>query len=250
MPQRYDQFGMSLLMLAAVLAVWLGIDGPFITDASTKGWYEVLKDWQTLIGVIAAFIVGYMAVLPVWRQVKETQRQAAGAAIIPLMKTAETLEEERKVVFDARQAMDAVPPLTDDYENADYHQIYQKWPEEAYTLRQKVDSFRQQLQQHTDRHPDARREIDRLRRATLRCIKLLYDEIGTMSRAFAQQTGGLAPEDGDEELPSAVLKGIGGRVIDAHEGFEQFAWQLEIALGEEIPRVWSRVRELERAAVG
>ena len=209
-----------------------------------------VKDWQTLIGVAGAFIVGYIAVLPVWRQVKETQRQAAGAAITPLMKTAETLEVERKAVFDARQAMSSVPRLADEYENEDYHQIYQTWPKKALELMQRADSVRQELQQHVDRHPDTGREIDSHRRTTVKYIALLHDALGTMSHAFAQETGGLSYEDGDEDLSDEVLKNVGKKVINSLEGFDQFAWQLELALGHEIPRVWSRVRELERAAVG
>ena len=209
-----------------------------------------VKDWQTLIGVAGAFIVAYIAVLPVWRQVKETQRQAAGAAIIPLMKTAETLEVERKVVFDARQAMSGVPRLTNEYENGDYHQIYKTWPETTWKLMRRADSLRQELQQHVDRHPDTGREIDSLRRATVKYIALLHSALGTMSHAFAQMTGGLSYEDGEEDLSDEVLEDVGKKVTDCLKSFDQFVCQLEFALGEEIPRVWRRIRELERTAIG
>lgn len=209
-----------------------------------------VKDWQTLIGVAGAFAVGYVAVLPVWRQVKETQKQAAGAAIIPLVKTAETLEIERKSVFDARQAMSRVPAITDEYESEDFNHIYQTWPKETNDLMRAADGFRQALQQHVDRHPDTGREIDTFRRATVKYITQLHDALGTMSYAFAQQTGGLSYEDGQEDLSDEVLKDVGKNVIDRLDGFDQCAWQLERALGEEIPKVWGRIRELERVAVG
>jgi hypothetical protein len=247
---RYGLLVSSILILACALGAWTGIWGAIFSEAQASSIYKELKDWQTLIGVGFACLTAWIAVLPVWRQVKETQRQAAGAAIVPLTKTVEKLEVERKVVFDARHATSPIPGLVDEYDNGDYHRIYQTWPETLWSLRAKLDDFRHQLQQHTDRHPDLGREIDGLRRETLKWIEQLHKTLGTLSHAFAQHTGGLAYEEGDEDLSDEVLKDVGKTVIDCLEGFEQFGWKLEIALGKEIPRVWGRIRELERAAVG
>ena len=222
---------------------WLGIAGPILSEASAKGVYKFMKDWQTLIGVAGAFVVGYIAVLPVWRQ-------AAGAAIIPLVKTAETLEAERKTVFAARMADERVPQLVDDYNNEDPHRIYKTWSNEVVALQQKLDSSRQQIQEHTDRHPDTGREIDGLRRATLLWMKRLHDALGVLNHAFRQQTSGLDYEEGEEDLSDDVVKNAGTNVIDCLEGFQQFAWQLENSLGEEIPKIWARIRDLERTAIG
>lgn len=67
----------ATLMLTAVLATWLGISGALISDAKAQGLLNVLKDWQTLIGVIGAALIGWMAVAPVWRQVRIMGAQAA-----------------------------------------------------------------------------------------------------------------------------------------------------------------------------
>lgn len=240
----------NLLVLAVAAATLAFVLGFAYGDLLGLQYSFRLQDWQTLIGVAGAFVVGYIAVLPVWRQVKETQRQAAGAAIIPLTKTAETLELERKAVFDVRQLMSEVPRLTDEYENGDPHQIYQTWPTKAFELMQRTDRCRQELQQYMDRHPDTGRQIDSLRRSSVKYIAMLHDALGTMTHAFAQETGGLSYEDGDEDLSGETLKEVGKKVMDCFDDFEQFARQLELALDEEIPKVWCRVRELERAAVG
>ena len=123
--QRYDLLAFSLILLSCILAAWTGIGGAFLSEAQANGCYKELKDWQTLMGVVGASIIAWIAVLPVWRQVVETQRQAAGAAIIPLMKTVETLEAERKVVFQALQAMSRLPYLFDEYDTGNYHEIFQ-----------------------------------------------------------------------------------------------------------------------------
>ncbi|MGO4715435.1 hypothetical protein [Bradyrhizobium sp. 2TAF24] len=67
----------SLIMLTAVLVVWLGFAGPLISETDAKGWLAVVEKWQTLIGVLGAFGVGYLAVRPVWRQVRIQGAQAA-----------------------------------------------------------------------------------------------------------------------------------------------------------------------------
>ena len=41
-------------MLAAVLVAWLGPAGPVFSDATARGWYDVLKDWQTLLVALIA----------------------------------------------------------------------------------------------------------------------------------------------------------------------------------------------------
>jgi hypothetical protein len=199
---------------------------------------------------VVAFIIACIAVLPVWRQVKESQRQAAGSAIAPLTNTVETLEKERRIVFDSRQVMSDVPPLVYAYEEGDSFEIYQTWPEKLHAVCAEVDSYREKLQMHVDRHPDTGRNIDNLRRICVKCLAELKEALATMGYAFAQQTTGLSYEEGDEDLSDEVLGSIVKRVNDSMKQFNQIAEQLEIALGEEVPTGWRRIRELERAAIG
>ncbi|MDA9529251.1 hypothetical protein [Bradyrhizobium sp. CCBAU 25338] len=67
----------AALMLAAVLTTWLGISGAVISDIDARGILKVIQDWQTLIGVVGAALIGWMAVAPVWRQVRIMAAQAA-----------------------------------------------------------------------------------------------------------------------------------------------------------------------------
>jgi hypothetical protein len=68
---------MATLCLIVVLTCWLGIGGAVISEIKVQGFLQTMEKWQTLIGVGAALAVGYIAVRPVWRQVKIMGAQAA-----------------------------------------------------------------------------------------------------------------------------------------------------------------------------
>jgi len=69
-------------MLTTILVAWLGVAGPVINDVQAIGLISVFQKWQTLIGVVGAFIVASIAVRPVWRQV-ELQAAQAGLQLLP-----------------------------------------------------------------------------------------------------------------------------------------------------------------------
>jgi hypothetical protein len=58
----------SSLLLATTFTAWLGLTGPLLSDVTTRGWYDFLKDWQTLIAALIALIAALTAARPVWKQ--------------------------------------------------------------------------------------------------------------------------------------------------------------------------------------
>jgi len=92
----------AILMLTATLAVWLGLGGPLLSEATAKGWYDTLKDWQALIGVAGAFAIGYIAVRPVWRQVHIQAAQTAMQLLPDVEAEYASLNRDKTIIATAR----------------------------------------------------------------------------------------------------------------------------------------------------
>lgn len=95
MNQRHDLLAISLLIFAAAIVALTGVSGPLLSENQSKGMYEILKDWQTLIGVLVAVAIGYVAVLPVWRQVRIMSSQAAIQMLPVIYAEANELDRDR-----------------------------------------------------------------------------------------------------------------------------------------------------------
>lgn len=84
----------AALMLAAVVTTWLGISGAVITDVNAQGVLNFVQGWQTLIGVAGAALIGWMAVAPVWRQVRIMGAQAASQLQPILVSDLEAIDQD------------------------------------------------------------------------------------------------------------------------------------------------------------
>jgi hypothetical protein len=103
-----DVLAFAALIFAFVLSAWLGIAGPLVKDFTGKGFYEFLKDWQTLIGAMVALGAAFIAVRPVWRQLGEMQRQNAHTQLELLRRRSIELEKERTQIYELTSSIDLV----------------------------------------------------------------------------------------------------------------------------------------------
>lgn len=68
---------LCLLVFTGILTAWLGVAGPVLTEASDKGLYKLIFDWQTLIGAALQLAAAGVAAWIVWGQLQEQRAQAA-----------------------------------------------------------------------------------------------------------------------------------------------------------------------------
>jgi hypothetical protein len=96
----------SSLLLASVLVVWLGLAGPVFSDATTRGWYDLLKDWQTLIAALIALAAALIAARPVWKQLAIGRSQTLQRSYEQLSARSLQLHKERESLYNLTSAID------------------------------------------------------------------------------------------------------------------------------------------------
>lgn len=96
----------SSLMLAAVLVTWLGLAEPIFSDATARGWYNVLKDWQTLVAALVALVAAFIAARPVWKQLAIGRSQTAQRYYEQLSARSLHLHKEREALYNLTSAID------------------------------------------------------------------------------------------------------------------------------------------------
>jgi hypothetical protein len=52
-----------------------GLGSTLLSEAKAKGLYEIIKDWQTLIGIGGALLAAWLAARPVWEQLASLNLQ-------------------------------------------------------------------------------------------------------------------------------------------------------------------------------
>lgn len=96
----------SSLLLAVVLTVWLGIAGPLLSDAASRPWYAVLKEWQTLLGALIALAAALTAAWPVWKQLSALRSQTLQRSYEQLSARSLQLHQEREALYKLTSAID------------------------------------------------------------------------------------------------------------------------------------------------
>jgi hypothetical protein len=96
----------SSLLLAAVLVTWLGLAGPIFSDPTTHGWYDLLKDWQTLSAALIAMVAALIAARPVWRQLAIGRSQTLQRYYEQLSARSLHLHKEREALYNLTSAID------------------------------------------------------------------------------------------------------------------------------------------------
>jgi uncharacterized protein (TIGR02391 family) len=94
------------LLFAAILVVWLGLAGPIFSDAAMRGWYDVLKDWQTLLAALTALAAALIAARPVWKQLAIGHSQTLQRSYEQLSERSLHLHKEREALYNLTSAID------------------------------------------------------------------------------------------------------------------------------------------------
>ena len=95
------------LMLILVMAAWLGIAGPIVTDVQSKGVYDFLKDWQILIAAMIALAAAAIITKRLRGGVAELQRQFIHYRYETLRQRSIQLNDERALLGELKHHMEA-----------------------------------------------------------------------------------------------------------------------------------------------
>lgn len=239
----------SLLLFAAVLSVWLGVAGPLFGDRSWIQIWHLMEKWQTLVAALIALSAAWWAVRPVQKQLAEQRRQSAAAASTMIAKTALALEDERAAVIKGKDDLEGIANVLSDYDDQSPHDIYQTWPKQAYSVSDTCSMLIATLYRTNERNP----EITPLKNSRQAAISTLNDfrsAIIDLVQIFHHDTSGPAYEYGENDIPEEESKARRPRVDTTRELWKAAAADLENELNAEISRIWRRVRQLERIAIG
>jgi hypothetical protein len=77
MNQKYDLLGLGLALFSAAIISVTAIVGPVFDESKSKGLYDFIKDWQTLIAGAFALIAALIAAYPVRKQLLKMNLQSA-----------------------------------------------------------------------------------------------------------------------------------------------------------------------------
>jgi hypothetical protein len=80
--------------------------GPVFSDATTRGWYDVLKDWQTLLAALTAMAAALIAARPVWKQLAIGRSQTLQRSYEQLSARSLHLHKEREALDNLTSALD------------------------------------------------------------------------------------------------------------------------------------------------
>ncbi len=155
MNERPEGFlSISLLLFTAVVSVWLGVAGPLVGDRSWVHIWHLMERWQTFAAALLALFAAWWAVRPVQRQLAEQRRQSAAAASTVIGKSALALEDERAAVIKGKDDLDGIASVLSDYDDRSWHDIYQSWPKEAYSVSDVCSELIAILHRTNERNPE------------------------------------------------------------------------------------------------
>jgi hypothetical protein len=80
--------------------------GPVFSDATTRGWYDVLKEWQTLLAALTAMAAALIAARPVWKQLAIGRSQTLQRYYEQLSARSSHLHKEREALYNLTSAID------------------------------------------------------------------------------------------------------------------------------------------------
>jgi hypothetical protein len=235
------------LMLAAVLTAWLGIGGAVISEIRAVGILKMFQDWQTLIGVIGAALIGWMAVAPVWRQVRIMGAQAASQLQPILISDLESIDQDIAFIDKIRSIENSLGGLSariDFWEKEDAA-LVDILAKELLAIRNAIDGLTDnEWGRFCDRlrlTPIQRTERGELRRTIAsireRSTELARQQHGSNSESRMQLLGRIAPRfvNGVNRFVERTRMIMGG-ALTHHELLLQVERRRLIKKGEEIDR--------------
>jgi hypothetical protein len=158
-------------------------------------------------------------------------------------------EDERAAVIKGKDDLEGIANVLSDYDDQSPHDIYQTWPQQAYSMSDTCSTLIAALHRTNERNP----EITPLKNSRQAAISTLNDfrsAIIGLVQIFRHDTSGPDYEHGEDDIPEDESKARRPRVDAMRELWEAAAADLESELNAEISMIWRRVRQLERIAIG
>jgi hypothetical protein len=249
--KRKDFLPISLLLFAAILSVWLGVAGPLFDNRHWMHVWHLMERWQTFIAALLALSAAWWAARPVQKQLAEQRRQSAAAAATMIAKSAIELEDERARLMRGRDGdLEGLGTVLSGYDEQSWHDIYHSWPNLAYRVSDACSALVAILHRTNERNPEIT-SLQKSRAATISALDDLRNAILGLAEHFHHETsGGPAYELGEQDIPEDEGAARRPRVDAKRAIWKAAADDLESELNAEISRVWRRVRQLERIAIG
>jgi hypothetical protein len=250
-PTWKKRLSAPIIVVAAIavlsLLIWSAnrCNLPAIQEAAAAGCVEFwINRYQTLLSGLLAIMAAAIAATPVFRQLRESRRQSAAAAITPLRATARDIEDERLQFSQIDRSMQQGLVIIQTYVRPE-----RDWSDRLDNFLNEIGQQLSLLKQYKLRHPDTGNSIDLIRTNAIQRYERLLIVCTNLGIAHRQQTNGVFHEDGEQELDSDLLAGIGGEARQAWDDAAQTLNQLRFGLTTEASVIWGRIRELERASV-
>jgi hypothetical protein len=167
-----------------------------------------------------------------------------------IAKSAIDLEDERAALIKGRYDLESLGRVLSDYDDPSWHDIYQTWPGQAYRMSDASSALVAILHRTNERNPEIT-SLQKSRTATISALNDLRKAILELAEIFHHETGGGPDyEHGEDDIPEDESAARRPRVDAKREIWKAVAGDLENELSAEISRIWRRVRQLERIAIG
>jgi hypothetical protein len=76
------------------------------SGAAVRGWYDVLKDWQTIAAALIALLAALIAARPVWQQLSVARAQTLQRSYEQLLARSLHLYKEREALYNLTSAIE------------------------------------------------------------------------------------------------------------------------------------------------
>lgn len=227
-PGNRDFVSIALLMLTAVLTAWLGIIGPVFSEMGTLGFYEFIKEWQTLLSGLVAILAAFIAARPVWKQLKAQSFQTSIAMHATLSDRA-ALISKRATQF-TRPLRDAVLNMSRDLHHGFDTGTFSPWAwDQENLIQSEIASLNRQQAENVDGD-----ETTVARQNLINVLQRLGDVLSEINLSvhysYAEDDGVSPPADALER-ESAAENLLPARLDDAREAVALFrkAYQQDLA---------------------
>lgn len=244
MKRKYELLALGLMFVAVSLVSMTAIFGVALNEVRSKGLYDALKDWQTLIAGFLALGAAGIAVYPVWKQVLKMNLQSAIMSRNVLVNRSLELEKRRnstRTLLDdmATDFVRAVFPF-DPEDDSEFD------PEWAFNAQKRVEGVVDILNSEQNRKRDPSR-IDGVRHEVVVSLAALGECLDDIHRPHSTDFDDPElnfTEERIEAIHAASLRGQQS-FSDRISAVTASGLKLDEAFGLETDRLKNKIREID-----
>jgi hypothetical protein len=244
-----DTVVFTALAFMFMAAVWLGVAGPLLSAAQATTLLSFLNSnfGAAVVSALGTVGAGWLAWRAVQRQLLPAKQQSAAAAADTIVKAAKALEDENELLLAGTKDLQLTSILRD-YDEENWLRIYGDWPQAVTEVAYKASELLSKHSKYLDRH-DAGVLQEKRFSAVLALVEL-HESLLEIKMAFQLQTSGPDYEAGEDDISKEDAAKTRNRVEFAQIEWIRASTEFLEALQKQINTTWTRIRELERIAIG